>query len=739
MRKILSFNKLYLIYIFLLGIIFVFSVPPMIKHDEHTHFKRVVSIAEGQFFCKNNEQLSVPSKYINFADTLAIGQKLPKDQYSYNFSNFQNNNRESFDGCGLFFLGYIPNTIGFLLGTLISASNPLVGFYLSRLSGFLFFLIFFYLSIKKINDKVMKTILIVICCIPMLLNQAATVGYDGTLIAFSIILFSYLTNLLSSDVKLNKKNKIILFLLLICTISIKPVAYFPFVFVYFLIPYKKIANSLKEYILFSSVFFGLLAIYYVIYLKFGIYNHLTSDPSTIQFYNTHFQRLLIRKDPLYFAKVLLDSVHLNLLGYSDSMIANYYFGTTLITRTLYYSIFGALAVYVILSAKKSSLKSNQLGILFLFLSILGIFSLISFSLYSEFSELASINISGVQGRYFLPVVTFLYLLLFLINKKYNYKKTMYIIFFLVLSIITWDTFSTLHTGVIQRNNFVSEKSMLSLKNKIENLDQKAEYFSILDKNNYIINTSGDVLGLIIFHKNENNLYKVPQKWQIKDSECNKVLRSGYLQINQLIDNEYYELKFKKLAVNDKGLCFVITPLEIFYGENYLEIGHVNNEPLILPIVIPSTSLMINDFGLFYNNSNIGEIWEDTKFTQTFLSEDNNLVGVELFVATYGVIPNVEYDFVLMDEFCSKEIRRVIVDFSNAKDLGFYEIYFDKIEESKNNKYCFALRTNEIIKKDLKPITLETSKDNIYMNGDLTLDQKQVDNDLIFRTINEVEN
>jgi len=718
------------------GLVFVFQAPPMIKHDELTHFKRVVTISTGQFFCKNNDSFLIPNKYVNMADTLAIGHKFPTEQFSYNFVNFDNEKQEKFNGCGLFFLGYVPNTLGFMVGNIFSNQEPVISFYLSRLFGLIFFLCCLFLSLKNIKDDVMKTVLLVVSSIPMLLNQVSAVGYDGVLISLSILLFSWIIKIFEKKDAMSLWEKIVFLLLIIGVISAKPVAYFPFVLLYFVIPYKKINPSFKKYLLSSFCFFAFIGIYYLIYLRYGIFNGPKADINSIEFYYTHFQRLLIRRDPLFFLKVFFDSIKTNSLDYFNSMVGSYYFGTTLITRCLYGFILGGLFVYVILNSHKCVFKINKFSFFYLFNVIFGFFFLISLALYSGFSGLSSNMISGVQGRYFLPILVYVFLFFYLLTQKIYFKKVLRFIFLLTLVIVLWETVDTLYKGVIQREDFIREKQVADFRNKVSAIKAKdIEYKSILQNKNIIFNVKGDVFGFVLYHSNDNQLYKIPQKWLIKDSDCNKVLRSGYLQIDKLKESSIYEIAFRKIKTKDKSLCLAIEPLEVFENENYLRIGFLNGEALVSPLVIPDYKIEIDDYGLSYNNNlNIGEVNKDTRFTQTFIAQKNYFTGVELFFATYMKKPNVSYDFILMDESCKNEIRRTPLDVSSAVDLGYFDIYFDPIVDSMDKKYCFTLRTKDKFNKKSNPITIEMSKAGIYNDGDLILNGVSKEEDLMFRTL-----
>lgn len=740
-KKVFNLKFLYWTYIILLGFVFVFLVPPMMKHDELTHFKRVVTLSTGQFFCKNSDSFLVPNKYINMADTLAIGHKFPTEQFSYNFVNFDNEKQEKFNGCGLFFFGYVPNTLGFMVGNIFFNQEPSISFYLSRFFGLIFFLCCLFLSLRNIKDSVMKTVLLVVSSIPMLLNQVSAIGYDGVLISLSILLFSWIIKIFEKKDGMSLWEKIVFLLLIIGVISVKPVAYFPFVLLYFVIPYKKINSSFKKYLLSSFCFFAFIGIYYLIYLRYGIFNSPKADIVSIESYNVHFQRLLIRRDPLFFLKVFFDSIKTNSLGYFNSMVGNYYFGTTLITRCLYGFIFGGLFVYVILNSDKCVFKFNKFSCFYLFGVIFGIFFLISLALYSEFSGLSSNTISGIQGRYFLPTLVYIFLFFYLLTQKIYFKKVLRFVFLLALVIVLLETVNTIYKGVIQREDFIREKQVADFSNKISATKAKdIEYKSILQNKNIIFEVKGDVFGLVLYHSNDNQLYKIPQKWFIKDGDCHKVLRSGYLQIDKLKESSIYEITFRKIKTKDKFLCLAIEPLEVFENENYLRIGFLDDEALVSPLLIPDYRIEIDDYGLSYNNNlNIGEVNKDTRFTQTFIAQKNYLLGVELFFATYMKKPNVSYNFILMDETCKNEIRRISLDVSSAVDLGYFDIYFDPIVDSMNKKYCFTLETKDKFNEKSNPVTIEMSKSGIYNDGNLVLNGETKDEDLMFRTLYMIEN
>lgn len=129
-----------------------------------------------------------------------------------------------------------------------------------------------------------------------------------------------------------------------------------------------------------------------------------------------------------------------------------------------------------------------------------------------------------------------------------------------------------------------------------------------------------------------------------------------------------------------------------------------------------------------DNSYISDITKTSAY-QTFHSKYNGLDGVSLMVLTYGQKIKDDYIFNLYKSDCSTLIESYRIKQESLKDAKYTRIPFDKIANSKNQKYCFSISTN---KQASTPLAIPLSNNHQYKDGDLLLDKIAEDNDFMIR-------
>lgn len=267
-------EKLVFIFIIINSLIFTFAVPPFQKPDEIAHFYRAVGLSTGQLFCKKNNKgekvVSIPkslyslpelfqAREIRFVDDKKL--TINHANIEKYLSNIDNNNVETTEGCLQYVTGYIPNVIG-LLSRFIT-NNPLIIFYMGRVSGLLFFLLCFYYSLKII-PRPFHIILYIFSIIPMIIHQVTSYSYDVLLFSTTLIVFAFLVRIyVQKTVTFQEFIKyqvgIVLF------VAGKPIA-LPFILLHLFIPYTKIPKKRSILILLSLIFFIISFILSLFYL-----------------------------------------------------------------------------------------------------------------------------------------------------------------------------------------------------------------------------------------------------------------------------------------------------------------------------------------------------------------------------------------------------------------------------------------------------------------------------------------
>ncbi len=270
-------RKLVLLFILINSLIFTFVVPPFQKPDENVKFYRTVALADGQLFCHVNDKgekvLSIPRKYYELPILFKTDEiKNNSDRkFSVNISDLRTQlNKlgheaiETSKGCISYFVGFIPNTIGFLIGA--PFNDPLIQFYLGRIAGLVLFLLVFGYAVKIIPQP-FQIILYLYGILPMILHQVTAYNEDVLFFSMVPLVFSYFVKVYFEKITVQKDFYFYQISILILVLS-KPIAV-PFIFLHLLLPSQILSNKKNNFLVAAFLFF-LVSIFgglYFYYLK----------------------------------------------------------------------------------------------------------------------------------------------------------------------------------------------------------------------------------------------------------------------------------------------------------------------------------------------------------------------------------------------------------------------------------------------------------------------------------------
>ncbi|MDO8610196.1 MAG: DUF2142 domain-containing protein [bacterium] len=400
----------FLFFIFIaVGLIFTFLVPPFQKPDEETHFIRSLMISRGVIICpKNNPstlrvQKDIP-QMINDIKSL----KLPQNRFNkfdvklFEKPFFINNQYVDMPVpsvlCGFPTIPYIPQSIGLYISNLLHI-NTYVSFYIGRLSMLIFAIIIFVFTFKRI-EKSISNIFIAVLSLPVTIHQLTSYNYDAMLILFSICIFALIFT--------KKLSIILLFIFYLILILCKGGGYELFLLTYFLIPYTKIDKDLNKYLKKTILFFVLLFIvlFFIKYIEFSalqkanIYNSIINPFDQIQFIFTHFGSFVIT--------LFSTTIHRSIF-YLQSLIGIFGWLEYGIPHHVYI-VYLLLFLLFIIHSTKNFIPLTKIQRIILYTFIIGSYLFISTILYLVYTPIGSSQILGIQGRYFLPFVPFILIL-----------------------------------------------------------------------------------------------------------------------------------------------------------------------------------------------------------------------------------------------------------------------------------------------------------------------------------------
>ncbi len=408
-------------------LIFTFLVPPFQKPDEQAHFEQSLIISKGFVSCnkKSNNTIPIEKKYVDFIktpylDLLTHGMgKLPVSTFLNDlFSKKQNDKKINFNIdhlCSFPIVSYLPQAFVLTISSLVKL-NPVVSLYLGRLFmavlGYLWFLYLF----KKIA-KNYRMILLFTFGLPMTLHQISSLSYDMIHIMLGLTFFVLIINYRLIK-KIRAINYFKLFFILFLFLLSKKIGYEAFVLFLFLIPFE-----IKPMI-FSSLIFG--SFLFISKLN-GFFDLQTSLANSV--INPLRQITFLLSDSINIINLLVVTTIQRFGFYLQSLIGIFgwlEYGLD----PLSYLLYGLFFIYVILNTNLVgkhilSKKKNILLFIAVFISYLFIL-LLAFVFNTEKNTVVA---HGVQGRYFIPFVPFIILLIvqikYYLNMNNLHKKILF--------------------------------------------------------------------------------------------------------------------------------------------------------------------------------------------------------------------------------------------------------------------------------------------------------------------------
>ena len=183
----LSFEKKIAVWMFVIGFIMAFLIPTWQTPDEYTHLNQIgSSINNPDFAGILNESVDV--------DT---GRIIAKYEEKVNISKLKEalTAPAEYDkdvlmprGITLSIVKYVPATMGILLGIMMEVPAYWV-LQLGEIFSLLFYVFFCYMALKIMPIK--KEVLASVMLMPMAMQQAGGIGYDATLLSLCFCFIAY--------------------------------------------------------------------------------------------------------------------------------------------------------------------------------------------------------------------------------------------------------------------------------------------------------------------------------------------------------------------------------------------------------------------------------------------------------------------------------------------------------------------------------------------------------------------
>ena len=421
-KKDLKVENIFLLTIPLICIFFLIAMPTFKNHDEYYHWLKAYEVSEGHLMTPNKDgvQGSMMPR--------AVADVMPADWTTMTYSDVKEKLQVPLDkedqvllnpetAAVYSFVQYIPQAVGIALARIFTSNAYLIT-YAGRIANMLVSVLLLYFAIKIMPFG--KKLLLIPAMIPIAIEGFTSLSPDAMTISVSFLYIAYILHLTFGEVKkIDLKQKITL-LVMSVVIALCKIVYIPLVGLMLIIPKEKFKNGTnKNKILNFCVIAGIALILNLVWL-------MIASRYLAQFRegDSKVQVLLALQNPILYIQNLLYTINLNGSSYLMSL-----FGSDLGWGEFVklYSIvpYSILAIYLFTSITDEELKDKfkPYQLIWIALVAIAVIGLVFTSLYVQWTTVGRESIAGVQGRYFLPILPLVMLLLGSILKvKTSYKK-----------------------------------------------------------------------------------------------------------------------------------------------------------------------------------------------------------------------------------------------------------------------------------------------------------------------------
>ena len=423
LKKMKIENK-YLVIIMYFSLIFFLIVPYKHMPDEEPHFFRSSEIAQGQFISNTDEKTGLIGRY----DSKSFVENNDFTSYIEYYSKINDPLSEEqtfvkYPTSALYpFLIYIPQAIGIMIVNLLGGST-LFMILMSKIINLFTYIFISYYALKIIPKY--KKFCLVILLFPSTVMLAMSLAPDGFLISLTMLFIAIIMKV-REEKEISTVNKVLLPILVVF-ISLAKIAYFPIIFALILLPKSAFKSNREKNIYIWSTLL-ICTILNVLWTKFAMTSFLSD--TVVQDTNAKLQAEFVLTHPFLYIKYFFNTLSIFGFFFIDTMIQKDLINVYVRKPEIYYWIsFVILWISLFFNKDDFKLKKNAKALMVLvFRSSI---ALIFTGLYVQWSPYLQPFITGVQGRYFLPLLFLFPLFTFKFKKEFLTVDMIIVVFMMI--------------------------------------------------------------------------------------------------------------------------------------------------------------------------------------------------------------------------------------------------------------------------------------------------------------------
>lgn len=384
-----------------LGMMYLTSSTIFNAPDEENHFLRAEEISLGHISSELNNTGTAGGRELPFYN-------INFDDFEKNWETYENNKDltytkklqfKVFSNTALYSpISYLPSATAISIVRLFTPKIA-TAVYAGRIANFLMVTILMYLTLCMLPRG--KLFAGLVFLMPMSVSEAVTLAPDAMVLAVSSFMIANVLKIKYRQKRpMSNGQKIFLYILAVI-ISLYKIVYLPFCLLYFLIPAEKWGGSSKK--IFHA---GLMIL--IVGISSLIWMHQCSQFLVIPGTDSATQLLEIIKHPLNYIIIIFRTLFNLGDWWITTMIGGLLAELNVNTSAFIMIIYGCLMIVVLIPShakERAKLDINQIVFLLIVISIV---ILTNTSLYLQWTSVNSNTISGIQGRYFIPLLIPLY-------------------------------------------------------------------------------------------------------------------------------------------------------------------------------------------------------------------------------------------------------------------------------------------------------------------------------------------
>jgi len=412
---IMLFLKVKLEYVFIvaalgLGMAYMMAITPLSVPDESYHYHGAYAVSGYMLF--EQDPYIGDIRHFDFSSTvirqntiLTYLRFMREGVFFIDRDPEQMNYQVEFNV--VYPLWHAPQALGISIARLIGLSF-FGGFYLGRFFNLLFYALCVSFSIKRL--KAFKLPIFFIGLLPMCLHQAASFSYDAYVNGISMLFIAYAISCVYEKSTFSWRDYSMLLVLGILLAPAK-VVYLPIIFLVFLVAWKwKKDIKAKAWVLASSI--AIISVMAVIYTNYGYFNVIGGIEQEPNYFGGQNYRLsFIFENPIETIMIFFRSITYYYNFWFYGIFGLYLSGLTMYVPLWLINVTILMLIASVFCGKRDEWQPTISHRVIYFIVAVVVFGLCLASHFLGWTSDTFLMIAGVQGRYFLPILPLLLLLL----------------------------------------------------------------------------------------------------------------------------------------------------------------------------------------------------------------------------------------------------------------------------------------------------------------------------------------